>query len=362
MKFAFYLNAVVLALCASSASGMNFAERCAQPGVIRCTGFETDGDLGGTYGDNFGMFNNYGPCGVGTSCPSIDHLFVASGSGSLKFTVPAGQVGGAAGQWFTNFSEDLSILFGESAEFYVQFRVRMSQEIIDGGNNKITIIGTGDVPGCRSNETATGYCASSCTGPDVVIQTPYDWYKYPTMYNSCTGSSSHGPYEPLMEPLLDGDYKAQNARLAPYCTYVQTINGKQFPPTGNCFGYFPWEWMTFQVHVKTGVKVGDEYINSTIEMWMARDGEPSEPVISKTGWPYSAGSPNERIGKIWFTPYSGGATFPQESSIWYDDLIISRNKIPDGDKGQNGGPLIDSQAPTASVVSPGNSTMVKILK
>jgi hypothetical protein len=326
----------------SSTSASDFSTRCSQPGVIKCVGFDSASDLAGTYGSPFGVLAE-------TTTPSIDTTLKASGNGSLKFSIPAGQPGGAAGSYFTNFSNDLLIQFGENAEFYIQYRVRMTPEYIAAGNFKVSIIGTGDKPGCTASTSAQGSCYSSCTALEVVVQTPYDWYKYPTMYNSCTGSASHGPYDAFQGGFGSSDYTSQNARPSPYCLYSQTVKGQQFPPTGNCFGYFPHEWMTFQIRIKTGPRVGNEFTNSYVDFWMARDGKPSEPVISWGPYNLSAGSAteNQRYGKIWLLPYSGSAIFPTAATVWYDDLIISRSKIADPGSSQSGQP---PAAPTSLVI------------
>jgi hypothetical protein len=219
----------------------------------------------------------------------------------------------------------------------------MTPEYINSGNYKVIIIGTGDKPGCTPLQTATGKCYASCTAPDVVVQTSYNWYKYPTMYNSCSGSVSHGPYDSFTQS-FGSDYKTQNARPEPFCLYSQTVAQKQFPPTGNCFGYFPNEWMTFQIRLKTGPRVGNEFTNSFVNLWMAREGRPSEPVISWGPYNLSAGAPSddEKYGKLWLLPYTGSATFISDSYIWYDELIVSRAKIPDPTPGPSA-----TQAPAA---------------
>ncbi|TMA97480.1 MAG: hypothetical protein E6J74_04925 [Deltaproteobacteria bacterium] len=88
--------------------------------------------------------------------------------------------------------------------------------------------------------------------------------------------------------------------------------------------------MTFQVHIHTGPYVGDEYVNSLIELWVGRAGQPSEPVISQY-WNLSAGaSPGEPYGKVWLLPYHTGKDPSQvtaEAYTWYDELIISTQLI-----------------------------------
>ena len=222
--------------------------------------------------------------------------------------------------------------FGESSEFYVQWRQRFSPEFIatkyDGGGGwKQIIIGTGDQP---------GKWYASCTTPDVVVQNIYH-REFPAMYNSCTGSASHGPYntfeEPFTNPAGAFDFKLQNGRPSPYCLYSQG-NTSYFAPTGNCFGYVANEWMTFQVRIKTGPRVGDEFVNSYVTMWMAREGQPSQLAFNWGPYNLSAGSAaeNQRYGKLWLTPYNTGknsATTNPTAYTWYDELIISRNQIAD---------------------------------
>src|SRR6185312_4037348 len=107
------------------------------------------------------------------------------------------------------------------------------------------------------------------------------------------------------------DFKHQNARPAPYCLYTQghTNPPTYFPPAGNCFGYFPNEWITFQVHVK----VGTWYLNnsvyhqdSAIELWAARQGQASEKLISFTNYDIANNNPAAKYGKIWLLPYDTG--------------------------------------------------------
>src|SRR6185503_7689089 len=124
--------------------------------------------------------------------------------------------------------------------------------------------------------------------------------------------------------------KLQNARPDPHCLYSQDVE-TAFPPTGNCFGYFPDEWMTFQVEVATGPREGDEFTGSEVRLWIAREGEPSEPVIDWGPYNLTAGDPakNLRYGKVWLLPYHTGKSEAQdhaEAYTWYDELIVSTER------------------------------------
>lgn len=315
----------VLLVAASQASAAgSFAERCAAPGVVRCVGFESSTELQGQYGDNSGLL-------VGTVAAVIDNSVVASGSGSLKFTIPSNSGAGASGAYFTNFSSDLSTQFGENQEFFVQWRQRFSPEFlatkyVGGGGWKQIIIGTGDQPG-------TTY--SSCSSLETVVQNT-DQRGIQQMYNSCAGSTSHGPYDGFYQPFGQFDFKLQNARSSPYCLYSQgqTSPTTFLPPAGNCMGYFANEWMTFQVSIRTGPRVNDEFTNSYVSLWVARTNQPSELVIQWGPYNLTAGSVAEgqKYGKVWLLPYHTGKDATQTHPVgyvWYDDLIISRQRIAD---------------------------------
>jgi hypothetical protein len=138
---------------------------------------------------------------------------------------------------------------------------------------------------------------------------------------------------PFEEPYLAFDFKLQNARPSPYCLYSQGASNSYFPPNGNCFGYFANEWMTFQVRIKTGPRVIDEWINSVVTLWIARENQPSQLVINFP-WNLTAGSAAEdqKFGKVWLLPYHTGKSSAQvhpTGFTWYDELIISQTQIAD---------------------------------
>ena len=154
------------------------------------------------------------------------------------------------------------------------------------------------------------------------------------MYNSCTGSASHGPYDNFFERIRNTDWKLQNGRGAPYCLYRQQKNSSYFAPVGNCFAHVPNEWITYQIRVKIGPRVGDEFTNSYVTLWAAREGRASELVIDWGPYKLSAGSPaeNQMYGKVWLLPYNTGKSAAEAhptAYTWYDELVISRNKIAD---------------------------------
>jgi hypothetical protein len=296
-------------------------------------GFDSATDIAGTYGNNSGILS-------GATTPVLDTSVKASGASSLKFTIPSLSGADTSGSFFTNFSTDLSTQFSENAEFYVQWRQRFSPEFVNtfytGGNGwKQIIISAGDEPGCTASNSASGLCHSSCTALETVVQNTFQ-RKFPQMYNSCTGSTSHGAFDSFEEPFGGSDFKLQNARPSPFCLYSQgNTNPKTFfPPAGNCFGYFPNEWMTFQIRIKTGPRVNDEWGNSFVTLWIAREGQRSQPAIAWGPYGLSAGSASQNLkfGKVWLLPYHTNKSPTQvhpTGFTWYDELIISRTQIAD---------------------------------
>jgi hypothetical protein len=316
-----------------SSGGTAFQTRCAQPGVIKCVGFDDladfnigSGGTSGAYGLNDGIFAPSGTTDYTRA--TRDTAVKASGNSSLKFTIPSTSGADSSGSYFTNFSKDLSVQFGENSEFFIQWRQRFSPDFVGakyagGGGWKQIIIGTGDQP---------GQLYTSCTALETVVQNTLH-RGFPQMYNSCEGSASHGPYDPFEEPFGTYDFKLENGRPSPYCLYSQSKTS-YFAPTGNCFGYVANEWLTFQVRIKTGPRIGNEFVNSYVTMWVAREGKSSELVINWGPYNLSAGSAsqNQKFGKVWLLPYNTGRdpsmTYPT-AYVWYDELIISRNQIGD---------------------------------
>jgi hypothetical protein len=302
----------------------DFETRCAEPEVVRCVGFDAPADIAGSFGDPGGVL-------IGAAAPELDATVKASGASSLHFTVPAMSPADSSGSYFTNFSDDLSVQFDGGDTFYVQWRQRFSAESLDtdfagGGGWKQAIIGTGDQPGTLH---------ASCTALEVVTQNTYH-RGFPILYNSCTGSASHGPYEGFEEPFNGSDFKLQNARPAPYCLYSQGQSDppSYFPPDGNCFGYAADEWMTYQVEIEVGARSGDEFVDSHVRLWAAREGQPSELLFDWGPYNLSAGAASEmqRYGKVWLLPYNTGKDASVSNPVahtWYDELIISRAKIAD---------------------------------
>jgi hypothetical protein len=75
----------------------------------------------------------------------------ASGAGSLRFEIPSNSPADTSGSMWLNFMDYQSVQFGEGQEFFVQWRQRLTQDMLrdflGGGGWKQVIIGEGDQVG-----------------------------------------------------------------------------------------------------------------------------------------------------------------------------------------------------------------------
>ena len=280
----------------------DFATRCADPAVIRCFGFENE-ELSGNGGPiAWGHYDAAAGTFVNGMSPSEDltgrvEIAVdqqASGESSLKFYMPSQTGAGHAGQFYAAFSDDNSQQFGEGDKFYIQWRQRFSSGFLCNDfrprrNWKQAIIGEGN---------SAGKTAGSCTQLELVVN--QDDYGSPAMYHSCGGKD--GRYEPINQ--------------------------------GWSIAYQADEWMTFQLAVQIGTWYQNDRryrYDSLIELWVARDGEPSRRLI-RHKYDLANSNPLARYGKVWLTPYLTNKDASQvhpDAVTWYDELIISRAPIAD---------------------------------
>ena len=294
----------------AGSAAADFRSRCEAPGIIRCFGFdsqeETDPHI-------------FPPYGLKTKRGQIVQDIRASGEGSLRFEIPSNSLADTSGSFWLNFKDDLSAQFGEGDEFYVQWRQRFSAEFLNtkykgGGGWKQIIIGEGDRPG------RTAY---SCTQLEIVVVNGYH-RGIVQMYHSCGGKD--GQYQGL--EVFDSKVNDILLQNACGCRYQK----QAIPP---CVGYKADQWMTFQVHVRIGTWYQNDkkyHRDSTIELWVGEEGQPSHAVISRTDYDIANTNAEAKYGKLWLLPYNTGKDRSQEhptAYTWYDELIISKQRIPD---------------------------------
>lgn len=337
---------------AITAQTSDFQARCNGRGVVRCFGFDTTvdfdtgiGGVNGAYGRNWGIIP---PSGTSDYTRAVqDASTFASGGGSIRFTIPSNSPSDMAGSWHTNFSGNLNQKFTSGQTFYIQWRQRFSscylfqgsgepcsgapRAYVGGGGWKQSIIGSGDNSGCSTSVTTN--CRSSCTAQEVVSQNT-EQRGVPQMYHNC------GTFVPFAEPFGGGNFRMQNGYTPGICPYSEWTVGN----LTNCFPYYANEWMTFMVRITLGTWDGNSYPNSTVQQWVARDGQAFNLIQS-----YIAGvnpkdllnpssGESDKYGKVWLLPYNTGKqsseTHPT-AFTWYDEVIISTSSI--NAPGQAGG-------------------------
>lgn len=292
------------------ANDADFAARCNGPGVVKCVGFDnTTTDI--VRGQNLH------PDGAGNFRAGLDSTTRASGAGSLRFDLPPPPHAGAniAGRWSPQSNDGLGRLFGQNSVFYVQFRQRFSPEFITNTWDSAwkTVI--------------FHYQQATCASLELTTQRYYS-YNIPHMYTNCgpthmftsLDGTRYNEDPPLL--LQQGDYR---------CEYGN-IN------TSTCFNFVANEWLTFYYKITIGTW---DQPNSTVEAWVARQGQGYRQFIRVPGMPLSCNadscttSPGRDQGynNITLLPYmtqlstnSGRAGVT--SSVWYDELIVSTQPIP----------------------------------
>jgi hypothetical protein len=340
------------------AGSSDFDVRKSAPGVVRYFDFDTPASV------NMGCAQpaktvaecaNFKVDPGNITTPTIDTAVKASGAGSLRFDVASGAgSSNAAGAFNGNFASDLKTQFGENSEFFVQWRQRFNQAMVDTqittndgspqGGIKMMGVEAGDVADPAAPYGFRQHAACEAIG--VLVQTYYQT-RTPISYNSCTGSASHGPYAGLYTNEPGGDYGLQNAAG---CLYSK-------PTAPQCFRWAADEWLTFELRIKTGPRVNGEFQNSEVQLWGAREGKAPVLLINwRPGvggyFPLTANDGNtgeqQNFGKVWLLPYMTARNETITSPLmqtWYDELIISRQpiKFP-------GGFALD--VPTTPVVTP----------
>jgi hypothetical protein len=257
---------------------------------------------------------NLHPDGLGTYRAFLDTAIKTSGGGSLRFDLPPPPHAGAniAGSWSPLNNRGLGNLFGENSTFYVQFRQRFSEGMLNNtwDSSWKTVI-------FHMNQTTCGGIEITTVNRYMSgLLAMYTGCGTPSMFTTLDGSR-HTESPPLL--LQQGDYNCEYSRENP----------------SSCW-YFPAnEWVTFYYKIS----LGDwDQNNSMIELWIAREGSTDYeqvirvPNMTMTCNAASCSNSNEGYNNVTFTPYmtslnnnSGraGAT----SSMWVDEFIVSTQPI-----------------------------------
>jgi hypothetical protein len=320
-----YSNGVVGAAGAAngnSAAGtggadQSFAARCQHPDVIRCFGFD----------DNDETLDHYvPPDGVFDQRAMVDTQMKTSGRGAMRFDVPIGasqrEMTGYFAINFTPGSRNLNrlseapaadyynIQIGEGESFFVQWRERIEQPLIDGSylaapgfSLFLFSIGQGDRPDSL---------AESVDPLSFVLANAY--------YEGLVGVNQYN--DPVVATVGD-------------TTLLQNVVGCALGATNNpdCVRYLAEEWLTLQM----GVTVGTwEMPNSRLEVWVGGESFPVTKIMDHKDRNLPRVSEVSRFGKVYFSLTDEGRSLdvPNNDPViaaraWVDELIISRSRIED---------------------------------
>jgi hypothetical protein len=270
-----------------------------------------------------------GICASGGTCDVADGPFrdslspFAANVNSLALTLPSGAAPDA-GDFHTNFSNDYSVQFDNTPgnnEFFVQYRVEVDPAMLDAANwpgsggFKTSIFSEGD---------RSGYTAGSCSNqPSEIVTVQYIQACQPnslTMYSSC-GFNEHPDLflgagyglETLTQPVIGCPYYGDRGVSC---------------AASHCFVMAGSEFMTIQIHGKANTWGA---FDSVMEQWAAHQNQPSQLIQNSVDWKYRNANPGvSGWGKIWLSPYMTGVTSAATSaSMRFDNLIVSRRRIPD---------------------------------
>jgi hypothetical protein len=313
-------------------------------GVLRSFDFDSATQLprtngaGGSecWGCDFGIMANSNVPNV----PTIDTTVKASGTGSMKFTIPAGATSGSAGSWFTHFGPGKTGQISTGERIFVQYRVRWGPELLvnsnwpNSGGAKVMDISLGDLPSCNSSNPDSVNCPTSCPnqGFEFVLQNNQK-YGIPTVYSNCNGTASF--------VMLAANTTVPSADVNPQNMVSACTNAN---PVATCRPFVANEWMTFKVMLQVGA--WNAWANP-VKVWFGREGQPLTLIVdcesaqsvkctrdfsqAANGWWFENSAPaSYKMGKVYLHPYQTGLTGGLvASAVWYDELIISTQDIAD---------------------------------
>jgi hypothetical protein len=345
------------------ATPLDFEERCADPGVVMCDPLDRGAVRGAgiaretknlTLPDALrGKYLDWRWCrrvdGVSPLTPELDETTKSSGSGSVRFAVPGNSVAGTAGYCQINFTPDNSVQFGEGETFFVQYRVRLSCEMlyvdcdpksttykkerrrfqVTQGQSafKLSIVNAGDHPQLE-------FPVGACTRQQLVLLVPSDGAV--TGFHSCGWYDGHSRYLGLNRQSGKGAYDRQPVRdrASSGCFNLDPHAGTALGSAGR--GCVLWEsdrWITVTQQITIGRwadKVKQADASSNVRVWIADAGQPHRLVIDFDRNLRRPEQPFMKYGKVWLVPHFTNKD-PAENHptgyVWFDELIVSRTPI-----------------------------------
>jgi chitodextrinase len=299
----------------TSTALQDFQTRCAQTGIIVCQGFDNPAVFTAAKWPASGLY----PDANGTIQGAMDTTIVASGAGSLKFTVPSLASANSSGYWRQLFTPNLTAgptsatMFGANSTFYLQFRQRFSIEYLT--NNWVTSSGAKTFwkQDIMSNDNST------CGNIELTTVNLYQ-RRFPGMYSQCGNDG-------FQTNLNNGDFLLEQGDASGngYNCHYQTANNT----ATSCFIYPADTWVTFYYKVSIGTW-GQP--NSTIQAWVSVGGGPYTEYINMTNHTLyedtPAGADYDMVTLLtYMTGRSSTVNAGPTAYTWFDELIVSGQPI-----------------------------------
>jgi hypothetical protein len=280
----------------------DFRGRCAAVGVLVCEGFD---DLSRFQPANYPASGLY-PAGSGLFKGSMDTTVVASGKGALRFEIDPYTSANSAGFWRQIFGKS----FGPHSTFYVQFRFRVSPEMLTQN--------WGDPVGNTSWKVAIfHYLSKTCGSVEITTQNNY-LYGIPIMYTDCGARAmyTNGGNPPFLKQQGGTSSSGYNCKF-----------GTDYHKDSSCLRFVPNTWMTFYYQIS----IGDwGKPNSYIQAWAALPGEPYKQWVNMPNFVLDLDTPGHYYDSIDLLNYMTGKDPKAIHAVgytWYDELIVSTKPI-----------------------------------
>lgn len=280
----------------------NFRERCAAGGVLVCEGFDDPSLFQPAIYPGSGLY----PAGSGLFKGTMDSTVVASGKGALRFEIDPYTSANSAGFWRQIFGKS----FGPHSTFYVQFRFRVSPEMLTQN--------WGDPVGNTSWKVAIfHYLSKTCGSVEITTQNNY-LYGIPILYTDCGSRSmyTNGGNPPFLKQQGETSSSGYNCKF-----------GTDYHKDPNCLRFVPNTWMTFYYQIS----IGDwGKPNSYIQAWAALPGEPYKQWVNMPNFVLDLDTPGHYYDSIDLLNYMTGKDPKANHSVgytWYDELIVSTKPI-----------------------------------
>ena len=277
-------------------SQASFDERCAAPGVLVCEGFDDPGSFVAASWPDSGL---YPPWGETEVRGYFDEGIKTSGAGSLRFDIHSQTGSDTAGSW----RQYVGDAFGAGDTFYVQFRQRLSPEML-------SIDWYGQM-GTMWKQAIFHGSDATCSDVELTTQVLYD-EGIPHMYTDCgaRGLFTNDGVPPTL--LQQGDYN---------CSFGD-VNAE------DCFMYPQQRWTTYSYRIA----IGEWGVpNSTIQAWVQHPGEPPQQWVSMQDFAlYNEQPGSNDYAYVTLLPYMTGkdaSVAHPTARTWYDELIVSTQPI-----------------------------------